>query len=62
MRRKETEEEKIATKEVFDQIYAYRAELEKEMRGMTNHEKTDYMNRLGEEVIARHGLKVNILK
>ena len=35
-------------------LRTYRAKLEKEMEGMTNQEKADYMNRLGRE--ARMGV------
>jgi hypothetical protein len=47
-----TEEEKI----IFKRLRAHRAKREKEMRGMTNKEKADYMNRLGEEAAKKLGL------
>jgi hypothetical protein len=47
-----TEEEKA----ILKRLRAHRAKREKEMRGMTNKEKADYMNRLGEEAAKKLGL------
>ena len=41
---------------IIRRIRTYRAKLEKEMEGMTNQEKADYMNNLGRE--ARMGKKL----
>ena len=34
---------------IIRRLRTYRAKLEKEMEGMTNQEKADYMNKLGRE-------------
>ena len=41
---------------IIRRLRAYRAKREKEMEGMTNQEKADYLNRLGEEAAVKLGL------
>ena len=41
---------------IMRRLHAHRAKREKEMEGMTNQEKADYLNRLGREAAARMGI------
>ena len=41
---------------ILRRLRAHHAKREKEMEGMTNQEKADYMNRLGEEAMAKMGI------
>jgi len=37
-------------------LHTYRAKVQKEMEGMTNQEKADYMNWLGQEAVIEMGI------
>ena len=41
---------------ILRRLHAHHAKREKEMKGMTNQEKADYMNKLGEEAMAKMGI------
>ena len=47
---------------IIRRLHTYRAKLEKEMEGMTNQEKADYINRLGEEAMVKMGIKKPIYR
>ena len=41
---------------IMRRLHAHRAKRQKEMEGMTDQEKIDYMNRLGEEAMVKMGI------
>ena len=47
---------------IMRRLRAYRTKLTKKLEGMTNQEKADYLNKLGEEAAARMGITLKPLK
>ena len=43
---------------IIRRLRTYRVKLEKEMEGMTNRQKADYMNKLGREAEARMRMEI----